>query len=342
MTRDSERSHVHLAVPRSILFFEEWMKLPLEYDTIYIPPELEPPHLDDSAGLLSIGPGGARGTDQLPFGIPKSMAHREKTMAWKELALAELLTNGPHNLVNREEMVDFAPFVDDLKKELPDITQKSKQFKLSSSLQNESKKTFSSSSTASISAVSAASKRLHSRGSRSSTSNMLRRARKSRLASDGPTIPQLLQAPSTTASSSSGIPPFIATTPHTTAHSQSLTSAIAASTPFHTNHSQMPPPPLQIRRANHIRRTPAPFRTPGPSGHDNSILATAGDNPAFTTPSTATGERFGLNTGMEREFNGPASGSPDAMTPTAQVLNERRDNRLQTSMAGRRRRNAPR
>lgn len=102
MTRDSERSHVHLAAPRSILFFEEWMKLSLDFDDIYVPPELQPPSLDDDQDFTA---------NQLPFGIPKSLQQREKIMAWKELAIAELITNGPDSILNYEEPVDFPPLI---------------------------------------------------------------------------------------------------------------------------------------------------------------------------------------------------------------------------------------
>lgn len=148
MTKDSERSHVHLALPRSILFFEEWMKLPLEYDDVFVPPELQPPHPDDDddgghatgagAGVGATG-GGAGGRDLLRPAHPLlslGAARRsspaagagagvglhgraENVMAWKELALGELLTNGPGGLLNGEDAVEFAGFAADMRHALP-------------------------------------------------------------------------------------------------------------------------------------------------------------------------------------------------------------------------------
>ncbi|VVT55272.1 uncharacterized protein SAPINGB_P004513 [Magnusiomyces paraingens] len=116
MTKDSERSHVHLALPRSILFFEEWMKLPLEYDDIFVPPELQPPNPDDDHELNADYP-------LLSFGIPKPSAAsaRDKLMAWKELALGELLTNGPSHMLNAEDAVEFPDFTESLRQALDDM-----------------------------------------------------------------------------------------------------------------------------------------------------------------------------------------------------------------------------
>lgn len=114
MAKDSERSHVHLALPRSVLFFEEWMKLPLEYDDIFVPQELQPPNPDDDQDFNA----DAGGSDQQAslsssFGILKFFQKKEKSMAWKELAIRELITNGPESLLNKEDKIEYPDFIQD-------------------------------------------------------------------------------------------------------------------------------------------------------------------------------------------------------------------------------------
>lgn len=86
--RDSVRSHVHLTAPRTAVFFEEWMKLKLEYDDIIVPPENQPINPDDDDDLIP--------DQQASFGVLKSQQQRAAAQAtWKDLRLKELLHRGP-------------------------------------------------------------------------------------------------------------------------------------------------------------------------------------------------------------------------------------------------------
>lgn len=381
MTKDSERSHVHLAFPRSILFFEEWMKLPLEYDSIYVPSELEPFNPDDDAGGLALGVGGGP-PEQLPFGVPKSVVLREKQMVWKELALAELLTNGPHNLLNREETVDFVPSIDALEKDFPNVA-------LSDQRQHdehESDPLLSSSLNKHTQSVlhippSATSKRLTSRGSKHSTS-LSKNHRKNRIPSGIlpkpglnnpstvtskkriPSANSSLYSPNTSLNHNNSIlhTPIssigVTSTPGV-AHTHSNFLGAASSTPFHTSrtaaHTQMPPP--QIRRANHIRRTP--FRTPGASasGPSHAESPPLGSIPAPMTPGPMGGRRVHSRSRGEgaTEREGPGYGYPGSthtnptpgdglfmpMTPGPRP-DDRRESRMGLSTSDRRRSHIPR
>lgn len=392
MTKDSERSHVHLALPRSILFFEEWMKLPLEFDNIYVPPELEPPNPDNDSGLLLLGPG--RPAEQAPFGIHKSLALREKSMKWRELALAELLTNGPHNLLNREEMIDFAPSIEGLEKEFPDVTVSGP--KPSGSLFeqfNNTQNTEKSKNSNILPIFGPTSERLNSRGTKHS-SILVKKHPKSILKSSSSAVSQSSSRPSNATAGSNSSAPYsplsnngshihnpILHTPISSMHASSgvahtmnhigasssmahshsgwpEATASASSTPFHhsTLHTQMPPP--QIRRANHIRRTP--FRTPGRNGDTSSVTSTS----TPSAPGSASGRRTANSTstsassgnsrpGTGGSFDGDpgshaygAVNHTEAYTPTTPGSrhNERRESRMGSSaVAGRRKRpSAPR
>jgi hypothetical protein len=84
--RDSERSHVHLRVPRAAVFYEDWMKLKLEHDDILVPPEHQPLNPDDDDDFVP--------DQQAAFGIVRSQ-QKSVQPSWKDLGLKELLERGP-------------------------------------------------------------------------------------------------------------------------------------------------------------------------------------------------------------------------------------------------------
>lgn len=98
--KDSDRSHIHLTVPRSAIFFEEWMRSKLEFDDILVLPEHEPVNPDDSDNAVA--------DQQAAFGISK-VQQKDKPPAWRDLGLEELLNRGPEeedlNAIIREKVL---------------------------------------------------------------------------------------------------------------------------------------------------------------------------------------------------------------------------------------------
>lgn len=101
MSKDSERSHVHLAMPRTALLFEDWNKHKLEFDDILVLPEHEPVNPEEEEDIVP--------DQHAAFGIAKSQQIRQRQAAWKDLSVKDLLFDGP-NAVSTEEVLDFPNF----------------------------------------------------------------------------------------------------------------------------------------------------------------------------------------------------------------------------------------
>ncbi|ODQ65751.1 hypothetical protein NADFUDRAFT_46387 [Nadsonia fulvescens var. elongata DSM 6958] len=84
--KDSERSHVHLTTLRSVLYFEQWMEDSLAFDDIHIKPEHMPVNIDEDDDAIP--------DPHAPFGIMR-VKQMSKQSQWKDLALKDLLDNGP-------------------------------------------------------------------------------------------------------------------------------------------------------------------------------------------------------------------------------------------------------
>lgn len=103
MSKDSDRSQVHLAMPRSVLFFEDWNKHKLEFDDILVLPEHEPVNPEEEEDIVP--------DQQAAFGITKSQQNRRRQAAWKDLSIKELLYNGP-DAQGSQEVLEFPNFSD--------------------------------------------------------------------------------------------------------------------------------------------------------------------------------------------------------------------------------------
>lgn len=101
MSKDSERSHVHLAMPRTALLFEDWNKHKLEFDDILVLPEHEPVNPEEEEDIVP--------DQHAAFGIAKSQQIRRRQAAWKDLSVKGLLFNGP-NAVSTKEVLEFPNF----------------------------------------------------------------------------------------------------------------------------------------------------------------------------------------------------------------------------------------
>lgn len=90
-----------MAMPRTVLFFEDWNKSKLEFDDILVQPEHEPVNPEEEEDIVP--------DQHAAFGIAKSQQNRKRTAAWKDLALRDLLYSGP-DIVSSNEVLEFPNF----------------------------------------------------------------------------------------------------------------------------------------------------------------------------------------------------------------------------------------
>lgn len=88
-------------MPRAILFFEDWNKHKLEFDDIAVLPEHEPANPEEDEDVVP--------DQHAAFGITKSQQNKRRQAAWKDLAIKELLYNGP-DAHSKREVLDFPNF----------------------------------------------------------------------------------------------------------------------------------------------------------------------------------------------------------------------------------------
>ncbi|CAN6624280.1 hypothetical protein TRVA0_009S03092 [Trichomonascus vanleenenianus] len=96
--RDSERSHIHMTLPRTAVYFEEWMKSKLEFDDIIVPPEHQPVNPEEEDDMIT--------EQQGMMGIARSH-QKAAEPAWRDLALNDLLNNAPStHIIDQTKLPD--------------------------------------------------------------------------------------------------------------------------------------------------------------------------------------------------------------------------------------------
>ncbi|MCJ1275049.1 hypothetical protein MMC21_002849 [Puttea exsequens] len=95
MSKDSSHTYIHFLSPRHADLFEEFNRPPhLPNETIYVPPQYQPPNPEDEDDVVP--------DQHAAFGITRAMGTAgagsgggRGESAWKDLGLDELMKKGP-------------------------------------------------------------------------------------------------------------------------------------------------------------------------------------------------------------------------------------------------------
>ncbi|OJD29737.1 apc13 domain-containing protein [Diplodia corticola] len=86
MSRDSSRTYLHLPQPHFADLFEEFTRTPLLPEEIYVAPQHQPINPEDEDDVVP--------DQHAAFGIQRA-TQKQRTPAWRDLGLDELLARGP-------------------------------------------------------------------------------------------------------------------------------------------------------------------------------------------------------------------------------------------------------
>ncbi|KAF6223152.1 hypothetical protein HO173_013252 [Letharia columbiana] len=87
MSKDSSHTYIHLNEPRHADLFEEFTRPPhLPHESIYVPPNHQPPNPEDEDDVVP--------DQHAAFGITRA-TQAKKESAWKDLGLEGLVGKGP-------------------------------------------------------------------------------------------------------------------------------------------------------------------------------------------------------------------------------------------------------
>ncbi|KAI9760884.1 MAG: DNA helicase rad5 [Chaenotheca gracillima] len=86
MSRDSNRTYVHLNQPRVADVFEDFCRDKLPKEDIYVPPQHQPINPEDEDDVVP--------DQHAAFGITRA-TQTKKEPAWKDLGLDDLMKKGP-------------------------------------------------------------------------------------------------------------------------------------------------------------------------------------------------------------------------------------------------------